>query len=93
MNFIFRICLRTDIDFFTIQCTKKHIFLLSNNMKPLGKYITRSMFALLLICFFMGCKSQSTMPKRKKTRCNTCPKFSYIETGYFQYALRNCKQI
>ncbi len=36
--------------------------------------------AVLLVAMMAGCGSSVNMHKRKKSRCNTCPKFSYIET-------------
>ena len=40
------------------------------------------LIALLLAVLLAGCGGSGNMYKRKKSRCNTCPKFSYIETQY-----------
>lgn len=45
-------------------------------------YSTTMLIALLLAILLAGCGGSGNMYKRKKSRCNTCPKFSYIETQY-----------
>ena len=51
-------------------------------MKQLKIYSKTTLAALLLIALMASCGSSDNMYKRKKSRCNTCPKFSYIETQH-----------
>ena len=50
--------------------------------KQTKKYSNLIPLALLMIALMAGCGSSDNMYKRKKSRCNTCPKFSYIETQH-----------
>ena len=51
-------------------------------MNRLKRYIKIGVVLVLLLIMFVACGGTSTMPKRKKSRCNTCPKFSYLDTYY-----------
>ncbi len=51
-------------------------------MKDMTKYIKTGLILLIVSVMMAACGGTSTMPKRKKTRCNTCPKFSYLDTHY-----------
>ena len=47
-------------------------------MKKLKTYLCVALVAILLSTLCLSCKSNGYMPKRKKSRCNTCPTFSYV---------------
>ncbi len=46
------------------------------------KYIKVGLILLIVSVMMVACGGTSTMPKRKKSRCNTCPKFSYLDKQY-----------
>ncbi|MBR4300488.1 MAG: hypothetical protein IKT84_01035 [Bacteroidales bacterium] len=46
------------------------------------KYIKVGLILLIVSGMMAACGGTSTMPKRKKSRCNTCPKFSYLDKQY-----------
>ena len=51
-------------------------------MKNMIKYIKVGLMLLIVSVMMAACGGTSTMPKRKKSRCNTCPKFSYLDKQY-----------
>lgn len=51
-------------------------------MKNMIKYIKVGLILLIVSVMMAACGGTSTMPKRKKSRCNTCPKFSYLDKQY-----------
>lgn len=51
-------------------------------MKNMIKYIKVGLILLIVSGMMAACGGTSTMPKRKKSRCKTCPKFSYLDKQY-----------
>ncbi len=49
-------------------------------MKRKLQHRNTAILSLMLAAVMLGGCATSNMPKRKKSRCNTCPKFSYIDT-------------
>lgn len=48
-------------------------------MKTQKHHTAIAAIAMAIVLLATACASSSTMPKRKKSRCNTCPKFSYTD--------------
>ncbi len=47
------------------------------------KYSKTLPVVVIAVLMLASCGSSVNMHKRKKSRCNTCPKFSYIDSRYY----------
>lgn len=47
------------------------------------KYSKTLPVVAIAVLMLASCGSSANMHKRKKSRCNTCPKFSYIDSRYY----------
>ena len=47
------------------------------------KYSKTLPVVVIAVLMLASCGSSANMHKRKKSRCNTCPKFSYIDSRYY----------
>lgn len=51
--------------------------------KLIIKYSRTLLVVVIAVLVLASCGSSANMHKRKKSRCNTCPKFSYIDSRYY----------
>ena len=51
--------------------------------KLIIKYSRTLLVVVIAVLVLVSCGSSANMHKRKKSRCNTCPKFSYIDSRYY----------
>lgn len=58
--------------------------------KLIIKYSRTLPVVVIAVLVLASCGSSANMHKRKKSRCNTCPKFSYIDSRYYDDRSGSC---